>query len=286
MHEMAIQETGPEGFARMNANNVRNVVRLPLIFVTTTWFFAGCGAHYVNRSYEDRTFPRSSLFVCPVSTDDIHISDSTVIDFLKKDFQCRSDSCVKVLRGLFYTSVRLQSDNHLAALRPECFSGSLDTFEAALKACPKKRAGLRNFKFPTEGMLSSFGISSRFLLILQHFDLSISRDVSVDVDMDGMYGRLFQAEVTVTDNKRYEFDADNVQYLVWDRERKREVAHGNFDHSSSLGRCGQSPLADGKQCDNSVFWTFHLGELVGTALSHTPFGIHKIDRKDTRELRE
>ena len=271
----------------------KKIIRIAMpaeLFITTIFsslivvFFSGCGIHYVNRFYTNNTFQGSSLFVCPVSTEEIHISDSTIIDFLKKDYHCRDDSCLKVLRGLFYNAVQLQSENWLAELRPAWYQGSLDSFETAFRNCPKKNAGYYSFRIPSEEMLSSYGISSRFLLILQHLDLDISSDVSVDVDL--MNDRYVADKVTVTDNKRYEFDADDMEFLVWDREKKQDVAYGNFDHSSAFGRCGQNPVLDGKECDNSVFWTFHFGELVKTALLHTPFGIHKIDRKKNKEIKE
>ena len=246
--------------------------------------FIGCTNRYINSSYKNDTDGNKRLLIMPIYPDNVIISDSTLIDFIKEDFSVSKDQASVILDSLLdaciFNAFCINTDNVIV------FKSKLPAgmpYRLIKNAEPgnfieTKKYGILdrlNIRIPSAEYLSKFIRIPDYGMVITGMDL----DINYDVKLSG-FGT---PAIKITPNNRYEFVAKDVKYAVWDYSRNQLVCAGKTDMNSFHSRCDQIMTEPAKRagapaCDNkNMFWHNILFPLGICLVQKTPFNKSAID---------
>ncbi len=263
-------------------NNNRHLHYLIFIFI----LLLGCTNRYINNTYFKKSFGDRKLTVLPPRIDDLIISDSTLLDFISEDFNIKKDSALVILDSLIHWYMERafisNTDNILVVKSP--FSKSLAVRQNAPKNIPDtlsassyRKLQRLGITIPSRQHLLEAGINADMAILLGKMDLDISFEVETFFGIPKGY-------------PRYELEAENLAYAIWDYNENRLVSCDKLDISTSYPRCDQIKTYSTHTCDNKNFWRVVLLALGSSVVSETPFDKQIVDsimdKSSWKEMKE
>lgn len=235
---------------------------------------------YNVQSVKKQGKAENKLFVYPYIKN-ITISDSTVIEFLKKDYREFLNDPVKVAQielGKKLEEVFNRYSDSLTILKNTV---TFDTLASLINGKPHLSITLDNNKihFPKYVDLQNVGLDLNYILIIHHIDLDIDFDITLRsiktaslLEGNENLGSYFLRYPIIND--QYELDVDSLVFLIWDYKSKSVICKETISNDSQKEHCNNSYLFS---CDNREFWDFHFESLAHKILQNTPFKNKKIE---------
>lgn len=240
----------------------------------------GCTNRYINSDYKKGILSDKRLTVFPVSTKGIVIEDSTIIDLLMKDFSVSKEKAVDILDSLLDENISKSFlsniDNVIGTSFPVELKNELKGISKTndivgnLSLKDRRLLNRLGISIPSLNFISSINCSTNFGLFISGMNL----DISTDIKVNGFF-------IGISMN-RYEFEAEDVKYVLWDYDGNRVVCAGKIDVINYSQRCEQKQefrktghIIDCN--DKNTFWTPMLFPIGDSIARVTPFSKDAID---------
>lgn len=249
------------------------------ILVMTVLISFGCTNKYINSTYKNVNLGNRNLSFCPVSNENIHIQDSTLLDFITDDFGVSKNSSIAILDSMLNSSINkalvLNTDNVI--FTPCQIPQQAGMTAIKMTDVSKKDQRILNklgISIPDEKSLSSTGCFADFALLIT----GMSLDIGYDVKFRG----LGTPVLVVVPQNRYKFVAEDIGFLIWDYKNNSVVCSGKIDAIAFAQRCSQilkgRPNDLQNTCNNKDFFWPHLLSSIGNEIiKSTPFCKNTID---------
>ncbi len=237
----------------------------------------GCTNRYINKAYVTTDSDIRTLSFYPVSKNNIHIKDSTVLDFIMNDFGVSKERAVVILDSLINTyissSLVLYTDNVIISpckINANSFSATIDSTKISVNDFQKLKQ--LDISLPNKNTQSSLECPADLVLIIQNMELDINQEVKLNKS-----GSPYSVE------NYYAFVAKNIAFVIWDYKKNCIVCSGKVNSSATAFRQNQAIIdstmnTELRMLDNMhVFWPYMIRTIGAKIANTTPFSKHAID---------
>ncbi len=257
---------------------MRSLILITLVMLLV--LSSGCTNRYMNASYVNTTPVNRYLSVYPIADKNIHIKDSTILDFIIKDYDVAKENSVATFDSLLNRNIHgtivLNTENVIVSPyinKKTSSSGEMDT--AKISEQDRRILKRLGIILPDENSIVSLGYPADLVLFIANLEIDIKNEI-----------RLSQSGTPatwITPLNNYTFSTKNIAFVIWDYKKNSIVCSGKIDASAVASRCDTSMIesvknAGIKNWQNKVsFWPFLLSSIGNEISKATPFSKNLVD---------
>lgn len=236
----------------------------------------GCTNRYINKAYVSTHTDIRTLSLYPVTNRNIHIKDSTILDFIMKDFCVSKEKSISLLDSLINRNIssalHLYTDNIIISpckINADSFSGVVDS--TTISENDRRILKQLDINLPDKNTQSSSGCPADLVLYIQNMDLDINHEVKY-IDSGTPY----------SSPHYFVFVAKNITFVMWDYKKNCIVSSGKINARSVTYRINQTISDSAKnvvngQNNKESFWPFLIRSIGGRIADATPFSKNSVD---------